>query len=148
MIPAGPAHAAVFAALHAAGFPPAEHWDEAAFATQLAMPGVIGLLAEDAAAMVLARAIADEAEILTIAVAPSLRRRGLGRLVLDAAAKACRAAGAEVLYLEVSTKNAAACALYGAAGFETVARRVRYYPDGADALVMRRQLTLDAATGS
>jgi ribosomal-protein-alanine N-acetyltransferase len=45
------------------------------------------------------------------------------------------------MFLEVSERNAAARALYAAAGFAEVGRRRRYYADGADALVLRRDLT-------
>jgi ribosomal-protein-alanine N-acetyltransferase len=49
---------------------------------------------------------------------------------------------AAVMFLEVAAGNVAALALYRAAGFAEVGRRVRYYADGSDALVMRRDLSL------
>ena len=45
-----------------------------------------------------------------------------------------------MMFLEVSLTTAAAQALYGRMGFIQVGRRRRYYPDGADALVMRRNI--------
>jgi ribosomal-protein-alanine N-acetyltransferase len=45
------------------------------------------------------------------------------------------------MFLEVAERNGAARALYAAAGFAAAGRRRRYYPDGADALVLRRSLT-------
>ena len=48
--------------------------------------------------------------------------------------------GAKSMFLEVSLTNIAAQALYGRMGFTQVGRRRRYYPDGADALVMRRDI--------
>ena len=53
-----------------------------------------------------------------------------------------RAAGAQHLLLEVRADNAAALALYGAAGFAQISRRRRYYqPDDVDALILRKELS-------
>jgi hypothetical protein len=70
---AGPAHPFVLAAIHAAAFPPGEAWSVTMFAAQLGLPGVTGLL-DEAGGMVLLRVAADEAEILTLGVAPAARR--------------------------------------------------------------------------
>jgi ribosomal-protein-alanine N-acetyltransferase len=137
--PAGPAQAALLADIHAAAFPAAEAWDEAAIATLLATPGAGALLlGRDGMAML--RVAADEAEILTLAVRPESRRRGAGRVLLAAAMQAAAAAGARRMLLEVAEDNAAARALYAAAGFAPVGRRPRYYPDGRDALVLAAPL--------
>ena len=145
LILATPAHAAVLAAIHAAAFPPAEHWDESAIATQLTLPGGFGLL-HPAGGMALGRMAADEAEILALAVIPERRRSGIGRLLLAQAQAQAAAAGARVVFLEVSARNAAARALYAAGGYREVGRRTRYYPDGTDALVLARPLRPGAAT--
>ncbi|MCS6921545.1 MAG: GNAT family N-acetyltransferase, partial [Elioraea sp.] len=76
---------ACLAGLHAAAFPPGEAWGEDAFARLLALPGTTGALAaeEDApVGFVLARQALDEAELLTLAVLPERRRRGIGRALL------------------------------------------------------------------
>ncbi|HEY8613806.1 MAG TPA: GNAT family N-acetyltransferase, partial [Roseomonas sp.] len=86
---------------------------------------------------VFARAMAGEAEILTLAVDPGARRRGLGGALLTAAVTEAGRRGAEVLFLEVSEANAPARALYARAGAMEVGRRRRYYADGSDALVLR-----------
>ncbi|NKE45587.1 GNAT family N-acetyltransferase [Roseomonas frigidaquae] len=127
------------AALHAASFPPAEAWGADAIALMLDLPGAFGVL-RPAAGFVLARVAADEAEILTLAVVPDARRAGHGSGLLAAAMAGARARGAATLFLEVSDRNQAARALYAAFGFTEVGRRRRYYPDGADALVLRRSL--------
>ncbi|HET9019167.1 MAG TPA: GNAT family N-acetyltransferase [Acetobacteraceae bacterium] len=145
LILASPGHAAVLAAIHAAAFPPAEHWGEAAIATQLTLPGGFGLL-HSAGGMALGRMAADEAEILALAVMPESRRNGLGRLLLTAAEAHVAAVGGRVVFLEVSCRNDAARALYGACGYREVGRRSRYYPDGTDALVLARPLRPAAAT--
>jgi [ribosomal protein S18]-alanine N-acetyltransferase len=132
-------HAAVMAAIHRAAFPPGEAWGEDAMSLQLAMPGCFGLLAASGA-MLLGRTITDQAEILTLAVIPQARRHGLATSLLNAAMVEARALGAETMFLEVATANAAAQALYARAGFTEVGQRRRYYADGSDALVMRVNL--------
>jgi ribosomal-protein-alanine N-acetyltransferase len=139
------AHAAVLAAIHAACFPPAEQWGEAAIATQLILPGGFGLF-DPAGGMLLGRMAADEAEILALAVIPGRRRQGLGRTLLAAAEATVRAAGGRVVFLEVACTNAPARALYTAAGYREIGRRTRYYRDGGDALVLARPLRPGAAT--
>ncbi len=103
---------------------------------------------QEAGGFVLARAVADEAEILTLAVDPLLQRQGAGRLLLRAAMHGARQRGAAAMFLEVAPSNAAALALYGAAGFAQVGRRPRYYPGGGDALVLRGPLIPGAAAAS
>ncbi|WP_420479119.1 GNAT family N-acetyltransferase [Brevundimonas sp. FT23028] len=128
------------AALHAAAFD--TPWDAAAFATLLDQPGVFAI--EREAGFILMRAVADEAEILTLAVAPASRRSGEGtRLVADGVA-AASLAGADRVFLEVAEDNAAARALYARTGFTDAGRRPRYYsrPDGSrvDALLLALNL--------
>jgi ribosomal-protein-alanine N-acetyltransferase len=141
---ATPAHAAALAALHAAAFPPPERWTADAFATQLSCVGVFGFVSD--AGMVLARAIMDEAEILTLAVLPGARRAGHGLALLRAAETRAAADGAGTMFLEVAHNNVAARALYASAGYAEVGRRPRYYPDGSDALVLARPLSPAATT--
>jgi ribosomal-protein-alanine N-acetyltransferase len=132
------AHVPVLAAIHAMAFPPREAWGEDAIGLQLALPGAFGLL-DERGGMLLGRMAADEAEVLTLAVAPAARQQGVATQLLEAAcavvAPRCRA-----LFLEVSIANRAALALYERAGFAEVGRRWRYYSDGSDALVLRRIL--------
>jgi ribosomal-protein-alanine N-acetyltransferase len=125
------------AVLHAAAFE--RPWDEPAFEALLVTFNVFGLLL-DGQGFILCRAVADEAEILTLAVAPTVRRNGVGRALVEAAADLARARGADSLFLEVAATNTAALALYASAAFETAGLRRAYYADGADALVMRRAL--------
>ncbi|MCX7381538.1 MAG: GNAT family N-acetyltransferase [Alphaproteobacteria bacterium] len=144
MIHATAAHAIVMADIHRASFPPPEAWGADAFALQIALPGVFGLL-DEAGGILLARVAADEAEVLTIAVHQSARHRGIGRRLLGAARDRAGADGAATMFLEVSTANTAARALYDSAGFVAVGLRRRYYADGSDALVMRCPITSVAA---
>ncbi len=135
MIPATPAHAAALSAIHAMAAP-GDWWGPDAFALQLGLPGAFGLIDPDGA-FILARVVADEAEVLMLATAPACRREGRGAGLLHAARCQAAAAGATTLVLEVSVGNAAALALYAAAGLVPVGRRARYYNNGDDALILR-----------
>ncbi len=132
---AGAADVDVLAAVHAVAFPPLERWDAAAFAALLATPGCCGVVAEGGLALL--RIAGDEAEVLTLAVAPGWRRLGLGRRLLSAGLGEAARGGAAAALLEVAPNNVAARQLYAAAGFAEVGRRRAYYPDGGDALVLR-----------
>lgn len=139
--PVGVEGARLLSALHAHGFDPG--WGEAEMLRLLDSTGVQGLVlsqGDEPLAMALIRAIAGEAEILTIAVPEARRGEGLGRRLVEAGMEAARRAGAERMYLEVSTANAPAEALYRKCGFEDAGRRRRYYRDGSDALVLARAL--------
>ncbi len=147
IMPAGLAHAATLAAIHRAAFPARESWGADAFAMQLALPGVFGLL-DESGGVLLARVATDEVELLTLAVVPTARRQGIGRGLLNAAMRQAALHGAQTMVLEVSETNEPARALYGAAGFVAVGRRKRYYADGTDALILRAALdSYAAATG-
>lgn len=89
-------------------------------------------------AFLLARIVADEAELLLVAVRPEQRRRGLGRALLDALDAEGRAAGVASTFLEVAAGNAGAIALYRARGYVEVGRRPNYYGANNDAVLMRR----------
>jgi ribosomal-protein-alanine N-acetyltransferase len=136
--------APALAALHQTAFD--DPWSAADLASLLRSPGVFALRAgvrgEDAG-FILCRVAADEAEVLTLAVAPALRRRGIAGELLQGAMAAALAAGAGAMFLEVATDNPGAEALYRAHGFGEVGRRPGYFsrPDGAvAALIMRRDL--------
>jgi ribosomal-protein-alanine N-acetyltransferase len=144
LVEATPALAAELAAVHAQAFE--APWTMLDIADLFDTPGVSGLLALDElpAAMMLWRTVLEEAEILTIATAPAMRRQGLARALVEAAAGAARLQGAAVMFLEVAVDNLAAIGLYRSLGFEQVGVRAGYYDRGAlgraDALVMRRTL--------
>lgn len=133
------ADAAALAALHAESFPPGTAWGEDAIALLLGLPGSFGLWLPGRG-FVLARVAGGEAEILTLAVTPASRRRGCGGALMAGALAGALARGASVLFLEVAEPNGPALALYRSLGFTEVGRRRRYYADGADALVLRRDL--------
>lgn len=118
-------------------------WSEGQWATELADPRrpCLGLWQQDAlVAAACGWLIIDELHITLVAVDPAQRRRGLGRLVIEALLRRAEDLGAERATLEVAADNAAAVGLYGALGFHTAGRRCHYYRDGRDALIQWRQL--------
>jgi len=139
------ADARMLAVLHASAFPPPEAWSATVIGLQLAAPGGFGLL-DPRGGMILARAIDAEAEVLTLAVDPAVRRQGIARGLLRAALRAAADRGAAAMFLEVSVVNDAAIGLYRGLGFVEIGRRRRYYADGTDALVMR--VSPDAGAGA
>jgi ribosomal-protein-alanine N-acetyltransferase len=132
------------ARLHAASFTTPRAWSEAEFAGLLASEG--SFLIGAPGGFALARAVAGEAEVLTLAVAPEARRQGIGsRLLAGVLGEAARR-GCRTVFLEVAADNGAACALYRRSGFAETGRRPGYYatPDGRriDAMVLARPLPL------
>lgn len=134
---------AELAALHRRSFRTPPPWSEADFATFTADP-LAFLLVEGDAGFLLGRAVAGEAELLTLAVAPESRRLGLGARLVARFLYQARLRGAARAFLEVSAENPAAIALYELAGFAAAGRRRGYYttPEGGriDAVVMARDL--------
>jgi ribosomal-protein-alanine N-acetyltransferase len=137
----GPAFAPLLAQLHASSFD--APWSEESLANLLASPGVLALLAQDDGkplGFILCRLAACEAEILTFAVPPALRRQGTGLALMQQAILELAQAGAERLFLEVGESNEAAISLYKKNGLSEVARRRNYYGPGQDALLLSRPL--------
>lgn len=85
--------------------------------------------------------VAETADVQTIAVLPAYEGRGYGRALLDFLAREAAARGAEQILLEVRADNPRAQDLYLRNGYEQIHVRRRYYNDGVDALMMRRDLT-------
>lgn len=141
------ADAPAMASVHAQAFD--TPWTEADFEDLLDSTGIFALVVrdEDPSGVLVARCIADEAEILTVGVAPWARRRGIAYALMTAAIGLSRQQGAAAMFLEVDVANVGAIALYERLGFERAGLRRGYYDRGArgraDALVMR----LDLAAG-
>lgn len=124
-----------------------EAWTRSQCAGILPLPGVRLVLARTAegaaAGFSLLRIVADEAELLLLAVAPRFRRRGIGRRLLDQFLDQARDAGSGRVHLEVRDGNPAV-AMYRAAGFSIAGRRRKYYRGRGggefDALTLSKQL--------
>ena len=138
---ARPADAAAIAALHQASFQ--RGWGEDEVYRLLIEKNVVAHRAMNGSTMagfILSRLAAGEAEILSIAIAPKQRGRGLARPLLDLNLRRLAGLGARTVFLEVDENNRPARALYRRAGFADVGRRNSYYRSGAAALILRRDL--------
>ncbi|HTZ03356.1 MAG TPA: GNAT family N-acetyltransferase [Xanthobacteraceae bacterium] len=133
--------AAAIAALHAASFQ--RGWGEDEICRLMIEANVVADRAVKGGKLIgfiLSRRAAGEAEILSVAVAPAWRGRGLARPLLDRHLRRLAGLGVAAVYLEVGEHNAPATRLYRRAGFREVGRRHGYYDGGATALVLRRDL--------
>lgn len=93
------------------------------------------------AGFLVSRTVADEMEILNLAVESSCRRRGVASGLLAAALARGRECGARRVFLEVRASNDGAIAFYQAFGFAQAGRRSGYYSGPSeDGLVLSLQL--------
>lgn len=146
ILDARPSDAAALTALHGRAF--AHGWSESEFERLLADKVVIAHVAragssKTPAGFMLSRRAADEAEILTVAVAPAERGRGIARQLLARHLGRLAALGIARVFLEVDDGNRPALQLYARAGFREVGRRAGYYAraEGSGAaLTLRRNL--------
>lgn len=112
------------ARIHQAAF---DHpWSEADFAAYVASD-FLWVVGEPISGFLLIRCIADEAEILTLAVDPAARRNGFARALLAATKQELAAQGVARLFLEVAADNFSALALYQRHGFLPLGVRKDYY---------------------
>jgi len=141
---ASPRDAASLSSLHAAAFN--RGWSEQEFEQLLTDRSVVADCATSGrrtVGFILSRCAADEAEILSVAVARAWQGHGLARRMLDLHLRRLAGFGLRTVFLEVEEGNTPACRLYARAGFREVGRRPGYYPQGGTAkaaLVLRRDL--------
>jgi len=138
---ASPRDATSLAALHAASF--SRGWSENEFEQLLTDRSVIADRATSGRrniAFIVSRHAADEAEILSVAVARAWQGRGLARRLLDLHLRRLAGLRLRAVFLEVDEENAPARRLYARAGFREVGRRPSYYSGDKSALVLRRDL--------
>ncbi|CCD99884.1 ribosomal protein S18-alanine N-acetyltransferase [Bradyrhizobium sp. STM 3809] len=138
--------AAKLAQIHAASFH--RGWGEGEFEIMLAERNTLIhrlQLGRKLIGFIVSRIGADEAEILSVALDPNQRGRGLSRDLLLTHLGHLAGRGVRTVFLEVEENNQPARRLYERAGFATVGRRERYYlqPGGEqlNALLMRRDLS-------
>jgi [ribosomal protein S18]-alanine N-acetyltransferase len=134
------------ARIHAASFH--RGWGVSEFESMLAERNTLAhrlRLGRRIAGFIVSRIGADEAEILSVALDPHQRGRGLSRDLLLTHLGHLAGRGVRTVFLEVEENNQPARRLYQQTGFATVGRRERYYqqPGGEqlNALLMRRDLS-------
>lgn len=144
--PAQPRDADAVASLHAKSF--YRGWPRQDIEAYLGDPDTPTLVACDArrriAGFAMLRLLGDDAELMTIAVEPKFRGKGVGAALMHACFEDLRMTASRRMILEVATDNPAAIRLYHKLGFTRLSERQGYYarPDGqpATALVMARDL--------
>lgn len=142
----GSAESLACARIHAPAF--AHPWSQTEFESLLADSSCVGdgaFVKGKLAGFCLSRRAADEAEILSIAVAQDARRGGIGKAILATHLARLASLGSRELFLEVESGNLPAIGLYKHFGFVQVGQRPAYtrMKDGslANALIMRRDLS-------
>ncbi len=135
--------AEALAALHKRCFSTPRPWSAAEFADLNEDPTTHLILQPDG--FLAGRVIADEAEILTLAVDPDRRRQGIARTLLHKFQEKAASLNARAVFLEVAADNLAAVQLYTACGYQKTGNRPRYFRDGegnfTDAFILRRVLS-------
>ena len=118
-------------------------WDYKQIAHSFESENFVGLAAEDGGEVVGYGAITvavDTADVENIAVSEPYRFSGIGSAILDSLVEEAQKKGVKKLFLEVRVSNANAMLLYLKHGFVGDYCRTRYYPDGEDALVMKKEI--------
>jgi len=144
--PAGLRDAPALAQIHGASFH--RGWGESEFDSMLTERNTLVhrlRIGRKVVGFAVSRMAADEAEILSIAVAESHRGRGLSHTLLLTHLGHLAGRGVRTVFLEVEENNQPARRLYERAGFTVVGRRERYYRQSGgeplNALLMRRDLS-------
>jgi ribosomal-protein-alanine N-acetyltransferase len=144
--PASLRDAPVLAQIHAASFH--RGWGEGEFENMLSERNTLVhrlRIGRKVVGFSVSRIAADEAEILSIAVAQSHRGRGLSNNLLLTHLGHLAGRGVRTVFLEVEENNQPARRLYKRAGFAVAGRRERYYRQASgeplNALLMRRDLS-------
>jgi ribosomal-protein-alanine N-acetyltransferase len=135
-------------ALDQACFAPGISWSKAELHYFLRYPGNVAVLVEDENRELAGFAIAGTqrregavlGHLITIDVDARMRRKGVGHLLMDAAERQLREAGARAVILEVAVDNATAQRFYERHGFVRTGRIPGYYLGRTDALVMEKPL--------
>ena len=80
----------------------------------------------------------SDADIQTIAIADPFQGKGIGRKLLNQLVARSLELGVTYIFLEVRSDNTSALSMYSSFGFAEISKRAKYYPDGTDAVILRR----------
>jgi [ribosomal protein S18]-alanine N-acetyltransferase len=120
---------------------PEDAWSREQFWSELAQSTrryLVALDGDDVVAYAGLFVLPPDADVQTVAVAPRAQGAGLATRLLSDLLTDADAQGVTHTMLEVRDGNTPALAVYARLGFEQISRRPRYYPDGVDALILRR----------
>lgn len=142
IVPMNESHVAQIAALEQLCF--SDPWSENSVRGECENPLSFWLVAledDQVVGYIGSQSVPPEADVMNLAVAPTYRRRGIGRSLMQALTEVLHSQGIESLFLEVRASNDPALALYGEFGFTEVGRRKKYYVNPTeDALILRKEL--------
>jgi ribosomal-protein-alanine N-acetyltransferase len=119
--------------------PEAVRWSVQSTQESLRSPGVCALVSERDSCVtgfIVGRQVADEGEILNLAVRPAYRGRGDGRALVKRLLLTFCEQGVARVFLEVRESNAGGIAFYERMGFSRVGVRQSYYRDPAEAAIL------------
>jgi ribosomal-protein-alanine N-acetyltransferase len=145
------ADATWMAELHRSCFAEPQQWNADALCSLMVLKTntSLGLMVNHTGVgFIIGSLVADEGEVLTLAIHPDHRRNGYAKLLIERLIEEGRPRGLEKIFLEVIETNTPAIKLYGALGFEIISRRTDYYrmPEGhakkhMDGLVLSKTLS-------
>jgi len=119
--------------------PEAARWSKESYEASGGWGGVLALVSEtqgELGGVLIGRQVADEGEVLNLAVRQGNRRKGEGGALLEAALGELKAGGVTHVYLEVRESNSAAISFYVGHGFARTGQRKSYYHDPEEAAVL------------
>ena len=124
---------------------PVDAWTQEMFHNELAEVGIsrevmVTRLAGKIVGYVSFRYVADEGDVVTIAVDATVQKQGVGTAMMDWLEATAKDRGIRNLFLEVRSDNIPAIAMYLARDFERIDLRRNYYDTGVDAYVMRKRI--------
>lgn len=119
-----------------------DHWNSRMLAESFLSERFYGVLLEEDGVITSYGGISvveEEAELELIATAEMYRRCGRAKHILEDLLAEAQKRGAKRIFLEVRVSNSAAIMMYLKYGFAGLYARSRYYPDGEDAIVMKKE---------
>ena len=114
-------------------------WSRQALLEFMPLPGAVALMSERAGrptGFVLGRLVADEAEVLNLAVREECRRKGEGRALVEELLLRFAKSGVSRVFLEVRESNRGAIGFYERMGFRQSGRREDYYREPREAALV------------
>ena len=102
--------------------------------------GFCAFLGEDLVGFIALSKGYDDCDLESIAVSREHRRKGIAELLIKSAMEKVKEFGPMAVLLEVRETNAPAIGLYEKVGFEKISVRKKYYSDGENAVVMKKEL--------